>query len=119
MNLLNPLMKKEVSMRTKSLLLTFLLVFFLGLTSGPLGCSKAREELEEAVEPLMKLPEKTRVKVDLINARRSLEFYKVDHEGKYPSSLKELQLDLHYPDEYDYDPTTGKVKSKNYPSMLR
>ena len=117
MNPLNPLMKKEVSMRTKNLLLTFLLVSFLGLTSGSLGCSKAREELEETIEPVMKLPSKTRVKVDLMNIRRALDFYKVDREGKYPNSLKELQLDLHYPDEYKYNSTTGKVKSKIYPNM--
>jgi hypothetical protein len=107
-------------MKTISLSRIFLLLLFavlLGFTSGPLGCSKAREELEETVEPLMVLPERTKVRVDLLTIRKAVEFYQVDHDGKYPSNLKELKLDLHYPDEYTYDPTKGKVKSKNYPGM--
>jgi hypothetical protein len=106
---------KAISLRRIILLLLFpiLLGFFL----GPLGCSKAREELEEAVEPVMVLPERTKVKVDLLALRKAVQFYHVDHDGNYPSNLKELKLDLHYPDEYTYDSTTGKVKSKNYPGM--
>lgn len=104
-------------MDIRNFILLYLLSSSLLSSSGILGCSKARKELEETVEPIMALPEKTRVKVDLLNIRRAIEFYKADKEGKIPGSLEELKLNLHYPGEYEYDVTTGKVKSKNYPDM--
>ena len=97
---------------------SYVLFLSLLLLNGiPMGCSKAREELEETVEPVMVIPERTKVKVDLISIRQAIEFYKIDHEGNPPQSLKELKLTLYYPDEYEYNPGSGKVKSKNYPSM--
>ena len=104
-------------MKPTKLHLAVLLFFFFGLTFEFLGCSKAREELEETIEPLMALPERTKVRVDLLTTRKAIEFYKVDNDGELPENLKELQLDLYYPGEYDYDSTTGKLKSKNYPGM--
>lgn len=73
--------------------------------------------VEEALDIMITMPERTRVIADLAAIRREIELYRIDHEGAHPPSLKELDLTLHYPDEYKYDPTTGKVSSINYPTL--
>lgn len=83
----------------------------------PLACQEEKETIDKYGRALMAGPEKAKVTVDLSKIRPALEVYRIEHEGKYPLRLKDLKLELHYPDEYVYDPRTGKVKSKNYPLL--
>lgn len=79
-----------------------------------LACQEEKETIKDYGKTIMTAPERAKVTVDLLKIRPALEIYRIKHDGKYPPSLKELGLDLYYPDEYSYDPRTGKVKSKQY-----
>ncbi|KPJ52664.1 hypothetical protein AMJ39_07265 [candidate division TA06 bacterium DG_24] len=95
-------------------------VLLASFSLGILGCREAKQEremVEEALDIMISMPEKTRVVADLAAIRREIELYRVHHNGSYPSSLKDLPLNLHYPDEYNYDPRTGKVSSTHYPTL--
>lgn len=90
-------------------------VFLVVSVLVPVACQEEKETIDEYGRALMAGPEKAKVTVDLSKIRPALEAYRMDHDGKYPPNLKDLKLELHYPDEYVYNPTTGKVRSKNYP----
>jgi hypothetical protein len=82
------------------------------------GCKEAKEDMEEYNNAVMTLPDRARVISDLTRIRSALELYKIDSEGRYPDSISELNLEkLYYPDEYEYDSSTGKVRSKEYPTL--
>jgi hypothetical protein len=84
------------------------------------GCKKAREEVQQYSDAVMTMPDKARVISDLTRIRLAIEMYKADNEGKYPNSVSDLKLkDLYYTDkdEYQYDSSTGKITSKNYPTF--
>ncbi|MEW6685190.1 MAG: hypothetical protein AB1393_03165 [Candidatus Edwardsbacteria bacterium] len=101
------------------------LLLILGILCSFLPtCSKMKKEIKEEQKivedyglKVLRVPQQAKVVVDLANIRRGLEFYRNEHEGRYPPSLSELKLNLNYPDEYNYDSTTGEVKSKRYPSL--
>ncbi len=96
-----------------------LVIFFLLTILITVFCEQAKkekEEVEKTATTVMTLPARTKVKVDLINIRKAIQFYQAKH-GSWPSSIKELKLDLYYPDEYEYDSTTRTVKSKSYPKL--
>ncbi len=38
-------------------------------------------------------------------------------EGKFPESLDALKLELYHPEDLNYDPKTGKLRSKTYPDL--
>jgi hypothetical protein len=85
---------------------------------GLQGCKETKEDLEEYGDAVMTMPDKARVLSDLTRIRRALQLYKLDHEDTYPSSISDLNLEkLYYTDEYDYDSSTGKVRSKTYPTL--
>lgn len=99
-------------------------VFVILLLAGALvlpfleGCKEAKEEMEEYSGAVMTMPEKARVLSDLTRIRKALELYKAVNEDRYPDSIEELNLEkLYYPGEYEYDSSTGKVKSKTYPTL--
>ncbi len=82
------------------------------------GCKETKKDLEDYEHAVMHLPARARVLSDVTTIRRAIEFYRVENEGKYPDSISELNLkDLYYDDEYNYDSSTGKVTSKNYPTL--
>ncbi len=83
----------------------------------PLACREEKETIDKYGRALMAAPEKAKVTADLSKIRPALEVYRMDHDGKYPPTLKDLNLELHYPDEYTYNPRTGKVKSNSYPFL--
>ncbi|MFQ5905015.1 MAG: hypothetical protein ACE5JA_00415 [bacterium] len=94
--------------------------FLIALLLGPVlaGCREAKEDLEEYGHTVMTMPDRARVLSDLTRIRQALEFYKVEHDGKHPDSISELSLEgLYYTDEYEYDSSTGKVRSKSYPTL--
>ncbi len=99
------------------LLIFILIIIFLS------GCSEGKEAVREAdkivkdySKGLIEAPKKTEIITEIAAVRKELEIYKID-KGKYPKSLTELQIKIKYPDEYQYDKETGKVKSKNYPNL--
>jgi hypothetical protein len=94
------------------------LLVLLLVVPALVGCKETKKDLEEYGNTVMSMPEKARVLSDVTRIRRAIEFYKVENEGKYPDSISELNLkDLYYDDEYDYDSSTGKLRSKNYPTL--
>ena len=100
----------ETKVRGLVLLLTLSFLFSL-------ACQEEKETIKDYGKTLMTAAERAKVTVDLSKIRLALELYRIQHDGKYPPSLKNLELDLHYPGEYTYDPKTGKVKSKQYPRL--
>ncbi len=82
------------------------------------GCREAKEDMDKYGDAVMTLPDRARVISDLTRIRKALELYKADNDGRYPGSIGELNLEkLYYPDEYEYDSSTGKVRSKEYPTL--
>ena len=78
-----------------------LVIFFLLTILITVSCEQAKkekEEVEKTATTVMTLPARTKVKVDLINIRKAIQFYQAKH-GNWPSSIKELKLDLYYPDD--------------------
>jgi hypothetical protein len=82
------------------------------------GCKEAKEDMDEYSNAIMTLPDRAKVISDLTRIRKALELYKIDSDGRYPDSIGELNLDkLYYSDEYEYDSSTGKVHSREYPTL--
>jgi len=94
-------------------LATLLALWFL----LPLACREEKEIIDKYGQAVLSTPEKARVTVDLSKIRTALEAYRIEHDEEYPPNIKDLNLDLYYPDEYTYDPRTGKVQSKQYPLL--
>ncbi len=93
------------------LLMTIILVLF--------GCSKGEKtevKMAKSVEEKIKLPERLKTIEDISNIRNGIVVYRNTNEVN-PPSLKAMNLELHYPEEYVYDASTGVVKSKNYPDI--
>jgi len=93
----------------------FILLFF--------GCSKGKEAANETktivkgyAKSVLNAPSKAKVVSDLSVLRRTVQEYKLEH-SVFPSSLDELHLKLYYPDEYDYNPNSGEIKSEKYPNL--
>ena len=98
----------------------FCLVIILILFSG---CSKGKEAVKEADEivkdyarGLVKVPKKIRILTEIASLRQAVEVYRIDN-GQYPDKLTDLTIRIDNPDEYIYDPKTGKLKSKHYPNL--
>jgi len=83
----------------------------------PLSCKKERADIQKTAVNMVKLPQRVRVMDDLNKIRTAIEEYKIYHDGALPKSIDELSLKLYYSKEYNYNSTTGKVKSKHYPKL--
>ena len=81
------------------------------------SCKKEKEELTKTAVKVLKSPEKVKVIQDLHLIRTAIQSYRIEHNGENPPSIESLGLKLYYPDEYEYDRATGKVKSKKYPDL--
>lgn len=70
-----------------------------------------------AARAVTSLPDRTRVQLDLSAVRAALQVYRGEHAA-WPRSLDALSLEgrLAYPDDLAYDPGTGTVTSRTYPS---
>jgi hypothetical protein len=97
----------------------------LAIALAAWGCSeKHREPPPQArtspVEPgaplNLGLPDQARVKLDLAAARSAVARQQ-QTSGNYPPSLSELRLKLNYPDDLNYDSSSGTVTSKTYPNL--
>lgn len=77
---------------------------------------KTKAVIEETAAERLQLPEKVKVVIDLRNIREGIVAYETAH-GAFPAALAEIDLELNCPDEYDYDSSSGIVKSKSYPDL--
>ncbi len=87
------------------------------------GCKKAKDAVietktitKEYTKGLAKLPSKTKTVTDLASLREAIKMYKVKNE-KFPEKLSDLPLKVMKPEDYEYNPETGQIKSKHYPKM--
>jgi hypothetical protein len=63
------------------------------------------------------VPDRVKVQLDLAAARKEVQAWRADR-GSWPGSLAEVGIaDLSYPADLDYDPATGAVTSRTYPSF--
>jgi hypothetical protein len=62
-------------------------------------------------------PDRARVQLDLAAVRGALRSYHAEH-ATWPRALADLSLEgtLNYPADLAYDPATGTVTSRTYPS---
>ncbi len=94
-----------------------LLILFL-VISVSLACSKGEKskvKIAKSIEKKIELPERLKVIYDLKKIRDAVVVYR-NLKGTNPTSLKNLNLKLNYPDEYIYDSNRGTVKSKEHPN---
>lgn len=96
---------------------------FLTFTLVTSGCGKGKEAAQETEtvvkeysNAVTKAPSKTKVLTELASIRKAIKMYKVENE-KYPEELSDLPVKIKEPEEYKYNPETGKVKSKFYPNL--
>lgn len=100
----------------KKMIIIILLILFIQF----FGCSegqKTEKKIQKSVAEKMELPEKLKVTKDLKRIRDAIVVYRSMNDGKKPSSLDELDVELYYPDEYTYDVEKCEVKSKNFPYL--
>lgn len=96
-------------------LLTF---FVLCLSLGTSGCSliqDTRNAGDGAAQTVKEITRSTAMS-DLTQTTAALQEYYV-LEGKYPADLAQLKLELYHPEDLDYDPQTGKLRSKTFPDL--
>jgi hypothetical protein len=87
------------------------------------GCKKAKDAAietktvtKEYAKGVTKVPSKTRALTELASLRQAIKMYKVGNE-KFPDSLSVLSIKVKDINEYEYNPETGKVKSRFYPKL--
>lgn len=61
-------------------------------------------------------PPKKDVLSDLTSLTGALQTYYLEN-GKNPASITELKLELKHPEDINYDPAKGVVRSKSYPDL--
>jgi len=101
-------------------LLIFLSFIFVLLN---FGCKKAKDAVietktvtKEYAKGVAAVPGKTRAVTELASLREAIKMYKVENE-KYPEKLSDLPLKVMKPEDYEYNPETGQIKSKYYPKL--
>jgi len=102
-------------MMNKILYVLFILLFF-GCSKGKKAATETKEVVKGYAKSVLNAPSKARVTSDLVAIRQAIQAYRVEH-STFPSTLNALNLKLYYPDEYNYNPNTGEVKSKKYPNL--
>jgi hypothetical protein len=91
------------------------------LLSSTLSACKPAQEAQDTVKEGLKVTtdqiDKAKILSDLTLITGAMLTYQMQNEGKNPASIKELKLDLNYPQDLDYDPKTGQVRSKTFPDL--
>ncbi len=96
----------------------FLVLLSLG-TMMTTGCSliqETRNAGQDAAGNTVKEITRSTAMSDLTQTTAALQEYYV-LEGKYPEDLAQLKLELYHPEDLDYDPKTGKLRSKTFPDL--
>ncbi len=95
------------------------MVVLIALVSVSFSCrrgDKTKIIIEKSAAEKIQLPDKLKAANDLKSIRDGIIVYQTLND-KFPASLDELDLDLYYPDGYEYDSKKGMVKSKSYPDF--
>lgn len=87
------------------------------------GCKKVKDATietktvtKEYAKGVAAVPGKAKTVAALTEIRHALNMYRVENE-KYPEKLSDLPLKVINPEQYEYNPETGKIKSKYYPKL--
>jgi hypothetical protein len=110
-----------------------LVVTVLLLALGGAGCERepasAREMAERAgvknptgdriAEQVTTAVPRAGVQIELAGLRAAILTHQRMHDGQSPPSLDALETvsRLQFPDEYDYDPSAGTVRSRTFPDL--
>lgn len=95
------------------------LVLGLTLSVSASGCSliqETRNAGQDAAGNTVKEITRSTAMSDLTQTTAALQEYYV-LEGKYPEDLAKLKLELYHPEDLEYDPKTGKLRSKTFPDL--
>ena len=91
------------------------------LLSSTLFACKPAQEAQDTVKNGLKATtdqiDKAKVLSDLTLVTGAMISYQMQNDGKNPASIKDLKLDLNYPQDLEYDPKTGQVRSKTFPDL--
>lgn len=93
----------------------FILLFF-GCSKGKEAASETKQIVKGYAKSVLNAPSKAKIVSDLSALRQAIQAYRVEHSA-FPASLSDLSVKLYYPNEYNYNPNTGEVKSKKYPNL--
>ena len=94
-----------------------LLILLVCFSSGCDGLKESQETTADGAKRMVQQIDRSKALSDLTLLTASLQSYHLQH-GKYPASLKELDLKaVHHPEDLDYDPETGALRSKSYPEL--
>jgi hypothetical protein len=87
------------------------------------GCKKVKDATietktvtKEYTKGVAAVPGKARTVAALAEIRHAINMYRVE-KGKYPERLSDLPLKVTNPEHFEYNPKTGKIKSKYYPKL--
>lgn len=87
------------------------------------GCKKAKDATietktvtKEYAKGVAAVPGKAKTVAALAEIRHAINMYRVE-KGKYPEKLSDLPLKVTTPEHFEYNPETGKIKSKYYPNL--
>jgi len=98
---------------------TYTLLFTLMLALSLASCKpaeEANETIKEGTKTVVTQPDRARVLSDVAIIRQTIEAYHATNNS-YPQDLKSLNLALNFPDDFIYDPATGKVQNKTFPNL--
>ena len=77
---------------------------------------EASDTLKQGAGDTVKQIDRSQTMSDLTSITAAMQGYYLQH-NKYPDKISDLKLRLYHPEDIDYDPKTGRVRSKTFPEM--
>ncbi|MBF2054356.1 MAG: hypothetical protein IGS03_12965 [Candidatus Sericytochromatia bacterium] len=94
-----------------------LLIVLICFSSGCEMAQESQETVAEGAKRTVQQIDRSKALSDLTLLTAALQSYHLQH-GKYPAKLQDLDLKaVHHPEDLDYDPETGTLRSKSYPEL--
>jgi len=100
----------------KLIVLLILIAFLPGCKQGKEAVKETKKIVKDYSNGLIEAPKKTRIITEIASIRKAINMYRIEN-NKYPESLSELSVKIKDTAEYQYNPETGRVKSKHYPEL--
>ena len=93
-------------------------LFLLAMLLCPWGLSACQVDTEnpEVGQSQQGPLKRSEVLSDLTQITAALQSYYMQ-EGKFPERLDQLDLELYHPQDLNYTPETGKIRSKTFPDL--
>jgi len=89
----------------------------LGLLLGCEPAQEARDTVEDGAKKTIEQIDRSKALSDLTLLTAEIQTYHLEN-SKYPAKLSDLDLKaVHYPDDLEYNPETGEVRSKSFPNL--